>query len=146
MTIKIALKNCFQLFLHWKCGQFISKTKKVLFLSDNMAVVEVINKRSSRDKRLMILLRRLVLVSLQCNIHFRAKHIPGKLNVTADKLSRFKFQEAFRESPYIQQQPTKFQRAFFTFNIFSTKTTASFISPRNKKSISAFMEAFLFLG
>lgn len=83
------------------------KNKKVLFLSDNMAVVEVINKKSSRDKSLMKLLRRLVLVSLQCNIHFRAKHIPGKLNVTADRLSRFKFQEAFRVTPYLQQQPTK---------------------------------------
>lgn len=54
-----------------------------------MAVVEVINKKSCRDKVLMKLLRRSVLVSLRFNIHFRAKHIPGKMYVTADRLSRF---------------------------------------------------------
>lgn len=38
--------------------------KNVFFLSDSMAVVEVINKKSCRDKSLMKLLRRLVVASL----------------------------------------------------------------------------------
>lgn len=104
---QICIKELFPIVLALEVWSVHFKNKKVLFLSDNMAVVEVINKKSSRDKSLMKLLRRLVLVSLQCNIHFRAKHIPGKLNVTADRLSRFKFQEAFRVTPYLQQQPTK---------------------------------------
>lgn len=42
----------------------------------------------------MRLIRRLVLATLSYNIHFRAKHIPGKHNVTADRISRFQFQAA----------------------------------------------------
>lgn len=72
-----------------------------------MAVVEIINKKSCRDKVLMKLLRRSVLVSLRFNIHFRAKHIPGKMYVTADRLSRFKFQEAVQETPHLHRQQTK---------------------------------------
>lgn len=37
----------------------------------------------------MKLVRRLVLATLKWNIYFRAKHIPGKHNTTADRLSRF---------------------------------------------------------
>ena len=66
---------------------------KVLFLSDNQVVVEVLNKQSCKDKNLMRLIQRLVLCTLsyRCNIVFRAKHIAGRSNIVADKLSRFHF-------------------------------------------------------
>ena len=53
----------------------------------------------------MKLVRRLVLATLKWNIHFRAKHIPGKFNVAADRLSRFQFQAAFRHMPQLRKQP-----------------------------------------
>jgi hypothetical protein len=53
--------------------------------SDNQAVVEVINKQSCKDKILSFI------------IVFRAKHIAGKSNVTADHLSRFHFQNHLSE-------------------------------------------------
>lgn len=80
--------------------------RKILFMSDNMAVVEVINKQSSREKHLMHLLRRLVLVCLSNNILFKAKHIPGKYNVVADRLSRLQFQKAREAAPFLDQQAT----------------------------------------
>lgn len=104
---QICIKELFPIVLALELWSCHFQNKKVLFLSDNMAVVEVLNKKSCRDKALMKLLRRLVLVSLRFNIHFRAKHIPGKLNVTADRLSRFKFQEAFQETPHLHRQQTK---------------------------------------
>lgn len=117
----ICVKELFPIVLALEVWSSQFQNKKVLFLSDNMAVVEVINKKSCRDNSLMRLLRRLVLVSLRFNIHFRSKHIPGKLNVTADRLSRFKFQDAFRETPHLHRQQTKiFQRNCFTFNKLST--------------------------
>jgi hypothetical protein len=74
---------------------------KVLFLSDNQAVVDVLNKQSCRDKILMRLVRRLVLCTLSYNIVFRAKHIAGKSNIVADKLSRFHFQKARQVAPWL---------------------------------------------
>jgi len=70
-----------------------------------MAVADIINKTSSKDKILMKLVRRLVLASLKFNIHFRAKHIAGKTNTVCDLLSRFSFQEARRLAPWLSQNP-----------------------------------------
>ena len=51
---------------------------KVLFLSDNQAIVEVKNKKSCRDPILMSLVYRIVVAALHFNILFRVNHIPGK--------------------------------------------------------------------
>ena len=59
----------------------------VLFLTDNKAVVDVINKQSAKNLHLMRLVRRLVVTALKFNVYFKSKHIPGKNNVIADKLS-----------------------------------------------------------
>ena len=78
----------------------------VLFLTDNQAVVEVINKQSAKNCHLMRLLRRLVVTALKCNVYFKAKHIPGKTNVVADKLSRFQEAAARQMAPWLQPRPT----------------------------------------
>jgi hypothetical protein len=75
-------------------------------MSDNAAVVHVINKQSCKEKTLMKLVRRLVLTSLKYNIFFKAKHIPGKRNILADKLSRFQLQDAFRVAPHLNPNQT----------------------------------------
>lgn len=49
----------------------------------------------------MRLVRRLVPACLFNNIHFKAKHIEGKLNVTVDRLSRFQFQAARDSAPHL---------------------------------------------
>lgn len=84
----------------------ILSNHKVLFFTDNMAAADIINKTSSKDKMiLMKLVRRLVLASLKCNMHFRAKHIAGKTNTVCDLLSRFSFQEAHQLGPWLSQNP-----------------------------------------
>ena len=77
----------------------------VLFLTDNQAVVEVINKQSAKNSHLMRLVRRLVIIALKFNVHFKSKHIPGKTNVIADKLSRFQEGAARPVAPWLQVQP-----------------------------------------
>lgn len=79
--------------------------KCIYFRTDNAALVEIINKQTSKDSRIMHFLRQLVLTCLKNNILFRATHIPGKRNVLADALSRLQ-EDKFREmAPYAQPQP-----------------------------------------
>jgi hypothetical protein len=73
--------------------------RSVLFFTDNEALVYVINKQSCRDKTLMQFVCKLVLVCLQHNILFKAKHIPATYNRLADLLSRFQVQTFKREAP-----------------------------------------------
>ena len=73
--------------------------RSVLFFTDNEALVYVINKQSCRDKTLMQFVRKLLLVCLQHNILFKAKHIPGTYNRLADLLSRFQVQTFTHEAP-----------------------------------------------
>ena len=79
----------------------------VLFLTDNKAVVDVINKQSAKNPHLMRLVRRLLVTALKFNVYFKYKHIPGKTNVIADKLSRFQEGAARQMAPWLQMQPTK---------------------------------------
>jgi hypothetical protein len=54
----------------------------------------------------MDIVRKLVVIGLQCNILFRAKHIPGKVNVICDKLSRDLLQDARKMAPWLEASPT----------------------------------------
>lgn len=84
-----AIKELFPIVLALEIWGYQLQNKKILLLTDNMAIAQVINKQSSKDKSNMRLVRRLVLACLFHNIHFKAKHIEGKMSVTADRLSRF---------------------------------------------------------
>ena len=68
------------------------RNRRILFFTDNEALVHIINKQSCRDKDLMVFVRKLVLVCLSHNIVFKAKHIPGVQNKLADALSRLQLQ------------------------------------------------------
>lgn len=60
----------------------------MIFITDNENIVYVINKQTSKDPRLLGLLRTLVLICLKNNILFRALHIEGARNILTDSLSR----------------------------------------------------------
>ena len=79
----------------------------ILFLTDNEALVYVINKQSCKDKNLMFFVRKLVLVCLQNNILFKAKHVRGVYNTLADSLSRLQVETFKRLAPvYMEREPT----------------------------------------
>ena len=61
--------------------------KCISFHSDNRPVVDIINSQTSKDTKVMHLMRKLVLVCLRHDILFRAVHIPGINNNLADSLS-----------------------------------------------------------
>ena len=62
--------------------------RTIEFHTDNLALVSIINKCSSRKPHIMLLVRALVKSMLRFNFVFYAIHIPGVLNVLADALSR----------------------------------------------------------
>ena len=61
---------------------------QINFICDNMSVVNILNKQTSRCPLIMAVLRPMILVMLENNISFRATHIPTHLNVINDKISR----------------------------------------------------------
>ena len=70
-----------------------------------MAVVEVVNRLSCKNKKLMDLLRQLVTICMCHNILFKAKHIPGKHNTIADMLSRFQRDAALEKEHGLAEMP-----------------------------------------
>ena len=84
------------------------QNRRVLFFTDNEALVHVINKQSCRTKDLMFFVRELVLVCLRRNVHFKAKHTPGLHNKLADSLSRLQLQTFKQLAPaYMHPFPTE---------------------------------------
>ena len=71
----------------------------ILFLTDTEALVHVINKQSCKDKILMFFVGKLVVVCLENNILFKAKHVRGVYNTLADSLSRLQVDTFKRLAP-----------------------------------------------
>ena len=82
------------------------ENKRIIFWTDNLALVAVINKQSSREKQIMFLMRKLVLKCLQCNITFYAEHISSLQNGRADALSRDELGRFHRLHPEADHAPT----------------------------------------
>ena len=79
---------------------------KILFHTDNLACMHIINTQTSKGKNVMILVRHLVLTALTNNILFKATHVPGKINTIPDLLSRFQLQKARKLAPWLDPNPT----------------------------------------
>ena len=94
------------------------KNHCILFFTDNEALTAIINKQTSADNNIMMLLRCLVLACLHFNVLFQAKHISGQRNVLADALSRQRI-ETFRQlSPQSSPKPTLVPPYLLPENIF----------------------------
>ena len=78
----------------------------ILFYSDNSAAVDAIESGLSKHPHLSSLVRELARLSILMNFSVKAVHVPVKLNVIADALSRFDFQEFWRRRPDANQSPT----------------------------------------
>jgi hypothetical protein len=78
----------------------------VVLHSDNLTVVQIINKNTSKDSNLMQLMRRLMILSLTYNIHFHAKHIQGVANISADLLSRLQVSDFRTRFPHMDSIQT----------------------------------------
>ena len=105
-TYNIAVLELFPIVIAIHIWGSLMVDKCVLFFSDNAAVVDIINKQTSKDASIMVLLRDLVLSCLTHNILFQARHIPGLINSRADYLSRFQVVKFKELSPEADDFPT----------------------------------------
>ena len=82
------------------------RNKCILFFLDNQAVVEIINKQTSKDPSIVLLLRHFVLSTLKNKILFHAKHTSGCINHDSDALSRLQVEKFRLLAPSADPQPT----------------------------------------
>ena len=104
--VNIAIKELLPIVLAVRMWGNLLANKRILFFTDNEAIVHVINKQSSREPSIMNLVRSLVSSSLINNVQFMAKHIPGKHNIIADHLSRSQVSKARAVAPWLDPHPT----------------------------------------
>ena len=84
----IAVLELYPIFLLVKMFASEMAYKTVIFHCDNEAIVTIINKQTSKNRRIMKLLRPMVLELLKFNVVFKSEHIPGLQNNLCDALSR----------------------------------------------------------
>ncbi len=98
-SLNIAVLEFYPIVLSVPLWGDLMRNQRIIFFTDNAALVDVINKTTSRDPVIMGFVRRLVLACLQFNILFRAAHVPGVENHLADSLSRLQVSTFTRAAP-----------------------------------------------
>ena len=92
----------------------VFKRKKIAFHVDNLAVITVLNSKSSKSPRVMNLLRFIVYRSMMGHFHMKAFHISSANNCVADALSRGQFQKFKELAPEADTFPTAVPMEFWS--------------------------------
>ena len=112
-TFNITILEFFPIVLAIEIWGPLMRNKCIVFFSDNQAVVEIINKQTSKDRSIMVLLRHFVLSTLKYNILFHAKHIAGCINRESDALSRLQVEKFRLLQPRTKPVETNRENAYF---------------------------------
>ena len=107
MHYQITFKELFPIVLAVEIWGSHLRNKCITLHSDNFAVVHIINKQSSKDSDIMILVRRFVLACMRFNLLVRGAHIPGVLYTLPDLLSRSQIQAFHQAAGYMDSKPTE---------------------------------------
>ena len=105
LRLNIALLEIFPIYLSLMFWGAELSNKCVMVMSDNQAVVHILNNHTSKDPTIMIIVRLIVLACMQYNIVIRSQHLPGRFNTLADLLSRNQVQRAKQQFPYLDPVP-----------------------------------------
>lgn len=104
--LHISVKELFPIILSIETWGSPWSNSSIGLHSDNIAVVHVIHKLTSKDSYLMKLMRRLMIAALTYNFHFHTEHIPGLYNTAADLLSRLQIQHFRVSFPEMDNEST----------------------------------------
>ena len=104
----ITLLEMMLILLALETSGYKMKNSVVVLHTDNEALVSVINKQSSKEKLVMVLVRRLVVAGLKYNIVCQAQHVPGQYNTMADALSRSQMEKFRALHPQADTRPSPF--------------------------------------
>ena len=88
--------------------------KHILFFTDSLSMTQVWQTGTSKDKVVMRLVRKIFMVTARLNINLTMKHIPGKENTLADKLSRLQVEAFKMEMPMADKDSTVISEAAWT--------------------------------
>ena len=102
----ITLLEFFPIMLAVDIWENFFQNKHVVFMTDNLALVSIINSQTCKCSRIMKLIRHFAITCMSHNVLFNAQHIPGKYNVVADNLSRCHFQKAKQWAPWLDRTST----------------------------------------
>ncbi|KAK3104130.1 hypothetical protein FSP39_024643 [Pinctada imbricata] len=105
----LELVPIFLAFLIWS-NEF--KYKRIVLHTDNKGLIPILNRKTSKSKRVMGLVRPLVLCSMLCGIYFKAIHIEGKSNIVADALSRQQMDRFRMSLPNADESPAPIPESF----------------------------------
>lgn len=103
----ITWKELFPIVLALEVWGPMLKNSCITLHSDNYAVVYILNKQTSKDQDIMYLVRRHVLCCMKYNLLIKAVHVPGRLNVLPDLLSRLQVSKFHTAAPWMDSQPTQ---------------------------------------
>ena len=101
----IELKELYPIWLGLDMWKEVLANHCIQFYTDNEALVYIINQKTSKNKLIMWLLRKIVLICLQFNILFQAFHLSSKSNFQADRLSRFQVDKFKQSAPWARPEP-----------------------------------------
>ena len=101
----MAYKELFPIVLACHIWDQSWANKRIKFWCDNQSVVHILKSGTSKDEKMMHLVRTLFLVPAKFNFRVYAEHLPGKTNKIADSLSCFNLQELFHLVPDAHPTP-----------------------------------------
>ena len=87
------------------CLPYLSR-RHITFQCDNANLVISINKGSCKDKLVMHLLCSLSFFVAHFDIYLTAFHLPGLINIIANRLSRGNLHQALQATPSLSPEPT----------------------------------------
>ena len=103
--IPITIKEMFPIVLALEIWGQELRDQCIILHIDNIAVVYILNKQSSKDKDIMVLVRRFVLACMKFNILTKCVHLEGSSNILPDLVSRFQIEEFRRLAPQMDREP-----------------------------------------
>ena len=103
----IMIKELYPIVVALEVWGDLFSNKRLTLFTDNMSLVPVLSKHTSKDRVVMILVRRLVLNCLRNNILVDAYHIPSGKNTLSDCLSRLQVTRFRQLHPIANLSPEK---------------------------------------
>ena len=117
LHLDIQEKEMFAVFLGLHLWEHRLHNTKLIIKCDNRVCCDVLNAQTSRNRRLMFFVRKIVLLSLRINLIVRAQYIPSSANRGSDLLSRNRI-AAFREEfPEYESSPVDIPLALLPENL-----------------------------
>ncbi len=118
--LNIALREAYPVMLLFEMFGQELKQKKLILKIDNEALVSMLNDTTSKNPSIMVLIRHIVLKTMEHNVVYKASWLATKENYLADALSRLQVQrfkdKAKKQGLEVEPNPTPVPRHLLPHN------------------------------